>query len=522
MDSDNKLIEERRNSLRGLFPPPLIPREGQLDALDKIETAFEAGKRFFVLEGPTGFGKSALAKAVLNIYGKGFITSPINTLVKQYSEDRTLELTEVRGQSTYTCRVFKEFDCATASDKFPDHGERCADYILARNAFWTARQSVTNLHFLFHAPPIEGACYPRDVLVIDEAHNLEDTLISMGRRKISPKSVSAVGGLPFEFAGADKSLLNQESVGKWLKRFENSVGSALETMNDPKQKRDYESLRQSINFTLDCGDWIAWKENGSLVITPLSGVRAAQHLFRCAHRILFMSATMGDIPLFLKTLGIREDQAAIHKAECTFNPENRKIIYRALGSMSKQKKQPGLFPMLEECSRIVRERPEQRGIIHCHSGELQQTVFQHLHKEFRERIFTHSGGNDRNEGISRLRDSRNGVLCAVAMTEGLDLRDDDARFCIFAKIPWPDLTDPYIQERSRRSEDWYRNRTALAVVQGSGRVVRSERDHADTFIFDSSLWMVLYYCPDWWTAALRSGKPPRSVTVNDDRDGTVD
>ena len=125
-------------------------------------------------------------------------------------------------------------------------------------------------------------------------------------------------------------------------------------------------------------------------------------------------------------------------------------------------------------------------------------------------------------GILRLRNSRNGVLCAVAMTEGLDLRDDDARFCIFAKIPWPDLTDPYTQERLRRSEDWYRNRTALAVVQGSGRVVRNETDQADTFIFDSSLEMVLYYCPDWWTAALRSGKPPRSVTVNDDRDGTVD
>jgi Rad3-related DNA helicase len=424
-----------------------------LDALDKIQTAFGAGKRFFVLEGPTGFGKSAVAKAILSVYGKGFITSPINTLVKQYSQDPTLELTEVRGQSTYTCRVFHNFNCEKAADVFPDHSERCADYILARNAFWTAHHSVTNLHFLFHAPPIEGAVYPRDVLVIDEAHNLEDILISMGRRKITPKSVSAVGGPAFEFRGVDKELLDQASVTKWLKYFENSIGSALGNMSEPKQKRDYESLRQSINFTLDCGDWIAWKDNGNLVIAPLSAVRAAERLFRCADRVLFMSATMGDIPLFLTNMGIREDQAAIYRADCGFLPENRKIIFRRLGSMSNQKGQRGLFPMLQECSRILRERPEQRGIVHCHSRHLQDTVFQHLQKEFGKRILTHGPGNDRDEGISRLRKSENGVLCAVAMTEGLDLRDDDARFCIFAKIPWPDLSDPYTRERKRRSQD---------------------------------------------------------------------
>jgi ATP-dependent DNA helicase DinG len=515
-----KEIDERKTVLRRLFPPSLTPRDGQLDALDRIQTAFETGKRFFVLEGPTGFGKSAVAKAVLNTYEKGFISSPINTLVAQYSQDATLELTEVRGQSTYACRVFNNFDCEKAADVFEDHSERCADYILARNAFWTAHQSVTNLHFLFHAPPIEGALYPRDVLVIDEAHNLEDILISMGRRKISPKSVSAVGGPALEFRGNDQELLDQASVTEWLRYFESSIGFALGDMSDLKQKRDYESLRQSINFTLDCEDWIAWKDKGDLVIAPLSAVKAAQRLFRCADRILFMSATMGDIPLFLSNLGIREDQATIYKAECSFRPENRKIIYRNLGSMSKQKGQPGLIPMLQECSNILRARPEQRGIIHCHSRDLQQMVYQHLQKEFGKRILTHARGNDRNEGISRLRNSRNGVLCAVAMTEGLDLRDDEARFCIFAKIPWPNLTDPYTRERRHRSQDWYENLTALAVVQGSGRVVRSETDHADTFIFDSSFPTLLHCCPDWWTAALRSGKPVSSVIVNA-RDGRV-
>jgi Rad3-related DNA helicase len=497
--------------LSKLFPQSLEPRPGQLLALQEIKKAFDAGKRFFVLEGPTGFGKSAVAKAVLNLCGRGFLTSPLNTLVTQCSQDPTLELTEVRGQSTYKCKVFKNVDCETAGDFFPDHSERCADYILARNAFWTAHHSVTNLHYLFYASPIEGGVYPRDVLIIDEAHNLEETLISMGRRTISPKLVKEVEGRPFEFPGQDKELLDRTSVSKWLKYFDNSLGHVRHDKVDPKQQREYESLRQSIDFTLNCGNWIAWKEKGNLVIAPLSAARAAKDLFRCADRVLFMSATMGDIPVFLKNLGINEGAAGIYKAECSFRPENRKIFFRGFGSMSKAKGQPGLVPMLHECSNILRARPEERGIIHCNSVELQQLVFEYLEREFGRRILTHRSGSDRNEGVRRLRQSPNGVLCAVAMVEGLDLKYDASRFCIFAKVPWRDLNDPYVARRKQQSEDWYLNQTALALVQGSGRVVRTETDHGDTFIFDSSFPYLLSYCPEWWKEALMDWKGIESL-----------
>jgi Rad3-related DNA helicase len=192
--------------------------------------------------------------------------------------------------------------------------------------------------------------------------------------------------------------------------------------------------------------------------------------------------------------------------------------------MSKIRGRPGLPKMLEECSRILRERPHERGIIHCHSRDLQQTVARHLRGEFGSRILLHQGGSDRDAGVDRLRASRYGVLCAVAMTEGLDLLGDDARFCIFAKIPWPDLTDPYIAERKKRSQEWYENVTALAVVQGSGRVVRDERDYAATFIFDGSFPMLVPRFPDWWIQALAweqsssSRKLPASVVVESHRE----
>jgi Rad3-related DNA helicase len=484
------------------FPPALEPREGQLQVLEHIQSAFNDGKKFFVLEGPIGFGKSAVAKAVLNLCGNGFITSPLNTLVRQYSQDEDLGLTEVRGQSTYACRAFNGVNCEKASDSFEGHSTKCMDYVVARDAFWTAQHSVTNVHFLSYASPIEGAVYPRDVLVIDEAHNLENILTNMVGRTITPEDVTAINARMFDFTGEDKGPLNLKNVADWLRYFESAITHALTDIPDGEEKRDYESLRQGINFTLNCGDWISWKERENLVIAPMSARQAVRPLFRCASHVLFMSATMGDIPLFLHNLGVSQKDAAVYRARSEFPPENRRIIYRNHGSMSKTWKQPGLPQMLQECSLILRNRPEERGIIHCHSRDLQQTVSQYLAKEFGRRILTHGSGADRDSGIKRLKESRNGVLCSVAMTEGLDLRDDEARFCIFAKIPWPNLSDPYIAERRKRSQEWYENMTVLSIIQGSGRVVRSLTDHADTFIFDSSFERLLPRFPTWWRAAI--------------------
>lgn len=116
-----------------------------------------------------------------------------------------------------------------------------------------AAHSVTNLHFLYYAPPIDEAFYPRDVLVVDEAHNLEETLIAMGRRTIHPKIVNAIKARPFDFAGEDRKLLNVLQVRDWLKYFESAITHAQASNSDEKEKRDYESLREAIISLLTAG-----------------------------------------------------------------------------------------------------------------------------------------------------------------------------------------------------------------------------------------------------------------------------
>jgi ATP-dependent DNA helicase DinG len=526
------------------FPSGVTPFAGQVEAVRRIVEAFKTGKRYFAFQGPTGSGKSVVAKTVMNEHGTGIVTSPVNTLVTQYANDPKLApLPEVRGKDNYKCRAFRrpeyEPTCQEAEEAFgwEAHNKKCVDYIAARNAFWAAPQSVTNPHYLFFAPVPEGAAWPRKVLVIDEAHGLERALIEMGRRSIHPKVVAEIGGKLYEFPGKrDKELLDNAAVQAWIEYFADALTHYISSLNNKilagagaarssllNDKKRLESLRDGIHFTLRCGDWIAWLRTNprtlqrTLYIAPMSAVRAANKLFHGFDHVLLMSATLGHTRLFLEGLGIKEDEAGVYCAPCEFPPKIRPIIFRPLGSLAKKYGMPGYSAILEATCQVIQDHAEDRGIIHCCSNALRDRMVADLRTRFGARILTHGKKREREEGLENLRASRNGVLCSIAMTEGIDLEYADARFCVFPKVPWGDMDDPYVQARKARDGEWYSNQAMVNIIQGSGRVVRHADDYGATFIFDSSFGRVLREAtfPEWWSQALvdqEGKKPPQRVT----------
>jgi ATP-dependent DNA helicase DinG len=508
-----------RPSILECFPSCLSPREGQTNALRAIEQAFNQGKKFFVYEGPTGAGKSVVAKTVVNWMGTGFVTAPLNILVSQYANDpKVAPLAEVRGKGTYQCRAFTRAaytpTCEQAEETAGSwhHSERCSDYIPARDKFWLSKQSVTNLHFLYYSPVMEGALWPRRVLVVDEAHRLEKALIDMGRRTIWPRTVAEVKAKLYEFPGAqDGDLLDRTSAERWLRYFEDALTRTLASVDSYEDRKKLQNLQEGINFTLQSGEWISWLTSNSrneriLNIAPMTAGRAAGKLFRCADHVLFTSATIGDAELFMQSLGVKKDESRVFRGSCDFPVENRPIYYRPKATMSRKSGNAGFESILQACCGVLESHSEDRGIIHCPSRELQRAFYSQLRSRFADRVLTHGEKTDRNAGVQRLRLSRNGVLCSTAMAEGIDLADDAARFCIFPKVPWPYMGDPYVKARMEKDPEWFSNETALLLVQGSGRVVRHAQDRGETYIFDKSFGYLLQNSdrfPEWWLEALR-------------------
>ena len=79
------------------------------------------------------------------------------------------------------------------------------------------------------------------------------------------------------------------------------------------------------------------------------------------------------------------------------------------------------------------------------------------------------------------------------MIEGLDLKDDLARYQILAKVPFPFIGDKRVYERliNRGENDWFNLQAVEDICQAFGRAVRTDTDWATFYILDESfegLW----------------------------------
>src|SRR4051812_11545028 len=81
------------------------PRDVQIEAIQKIAAAFDAGNEYVVLEAPTATGKSAMAATLGVHYGSSWITTLTKQLQKQYLDDfaLNLQMKSLEGRPSFTC-----------------------------------------------------------------------------------------------------------------------------------------------------------------------------------------------------------------------------------------------------------------------------------------------------------------------------------------------------------------------------------------------------------------------------------
>jgi Rad3-related DNA helicase len=153
-------------------------RDGQRRALETIASAYDLGKRFVIIEAPTGSGKSGIAKAVTDAFG-GVILTPQKMLTAQYVREFP-DIAELKGRSNYECAEHRT-DCETGGQlqakEEPSVCPRCP-YRDAKDSFCNARSSTANFAYFLTERQFVGGIPSRPVLVVDEAHNVEEAILS--------------------------------------------------------------------------------------------------------------------------------------------------------------------------------------------------------------------------------------------------------------------------------------------------------------------------------------------------------
>ena len=123
----------------------------------------------------------------------------------------------------------------------------------------------------------------------------------------------------------------------------------------------------------------------------------------------------------------------------------------------------------------------EKGIIHTTSYSQVNFIESLLSDKNRKRLISTDPEIPRDEIIAKHynNDNNNSVLISPSVHTGFDLKDEQSRFQILVKVPYPSFGDRWIKKKQMLDGGkWYRWQTVLKIVQAYGRSVRSKDDWA--------------------------------------------
>jgi ATP-dependent DNA helicase DinG len=540
------------NDWKKYFPFSDI-RKQQEEAINFALNAFIADdKRFVVLELSTGVGKSAVGLTISrymhdyynhdmrrnsDIYTPGaHILTTQKVLQGQYELDfgksKLNLLSSVKSSSNYTCLSVPTQKCSETKrilnvlagrkngsfSSFRDCLKSCP-YTHDKKTFVEGLFGVTNFSYFLSETTYVGKILPKDVLVIDEAHNIESELSNFIELSFSEKFCIEI--LDCEFPKMKKASSEISQIFKWINKvykkklnlkiseLKMQIEVAMsENLDIDSLSKQYEKLDKHICKVyrfIEKFDEDNWIVNTEITKTGKKQYRkfnfkpilvkdeTNDYLFKFGKHVLLMSATIVDKPVYCRSIGLKESEIAYMSIPSPFPVDNKKIHYMPAGSMSKNNIDNTLPKMTKVIELLINQHQNDKGIIHCTTYKIAKYLYESVKTN---RFMIHDSENRDDVLKSHVLSKRPTILLSPSMTEGVDLKDDLSRFQIICKVPFPFLGDMVIKKRMENDKAWYDYQTAKTIIQAIGRSIRNENDYAETYIIDS----------DWESYFFRNSK----------------
>jgi Rad3-related DNA helicase len=217
---------------------------------------------------------------------------------------------------------------------------------------------------------------------------------------------------------------------------------------------------------------------------------------------VLMTATMGSPKDFMRNHGLKT--AKYFKMDSHFAWEKSPIIFYPGKKLSARYLEENIEWAIEKTVELLNSHQDQKGIIHTGSYELGERVWSKLPREIRKRVLTYRGSEEKDKIIKKHKKNPGAVLMGPSLLEGLNLADDDSRFQIFLKVPYPHLGDRYVKAKLEDSQKWYNWKTSISVLQGAGRSIRTPEDWAVTYLLDGNFADLLKAAGDQFPPEFKS------------------
>lgn len=502
-------------------------RHNQLELITEILNAFESDKCYVILEAGTGTGKSAIAATLAQILQPAYILTMTKQLQRQYADE--FGYAQVKGRNNFSCmdsgslntcdqgtcqtsRTTEEFACPYGikieqnKQKNMEDDDNTQYYNTPFSfkssehcPYWNQKsiainEPVTLLNYDYAYLELNYVQHfqKRNIMILDEAHNIEDKIMHKLELNISDKQLKKDIN-----QSIPREMMSFTDIKDWIAFLESIFDSYndIYTNNLTKKKADrIERTKRKLkeiteNIKKNPENWVVSFEGEVVSFKPLKvDMYAEDTLFQYADKILFMSATILDKDLFCKWLGLNSDDVYYIHSESPFKKEYRPIHMRLVGSMAKRAlwhTAPKTIPVLRD---IMDEHKNEKGLIHTNSYKCQKYITDHIKDQ---RILSHSP-KSRDQILAEFERSSNPyVLVSPSMSEGVDLPYEKCQFQIIYKVPYPYLGDKQINERKNIDPQWYAYKTIMTLMQAYGRGMRAENDSCDTYILDKNIQSIL-------------------------------
>ena len=364
----------------------------------------------------------------------------------------------------------------------------------------------------------------RDLLILDEVHRLEEEIVRFTEISISKRRWKRY--IP-DFKIVNYGFNDIESWISFLIELEDRMFVLTEDMSEElaaEAVTDRGKLTQVINnILLNPEGWIVSEikeENDEVTnvkLKPLDVSPYCKDVFELCDKILMMSATILNKDAFCTSLGLAPGEVKFIQVESDFPLQNRpidplNIAYLNRDSLQLQEVKIKIARAIDNLMTLHRN---DKGIIHTTSYKQLDFIKQNISRVNKLRFLETNSEIQRDEVIAEhVNSTKPTVLISPSLYTGLDLKDDLSRFQIIVKVPYPDLGDRWTDAKRKASKQWYTWQTALRLVQGYGRSVRSKDDWAKTYVLDSLFESFVkknkHMLPDWFTNAIVVRISPKS------------
>lgn len=262
-----------------------------------------------------------------------------------------------------------------------------------------------------------------------------------------------------------------------------------------------------------------YKENDVtdvLVLIPMHIGSLMQKHFFMDKKVILGSGTWPDKEGQIRGFGFKKGEVSIYNVPTTFPIKNRPVYINSNSDCMdfscklpdgeyfyKTSKGVSLFnaDLKRMIDKIRSRRPSYNIAIHTFSFAIANLIADNYKGDTSGFLFhissDHPNKLSKEEAIYRFTSNPDSgkTIVSPSITEGLDFKDGICRAQIILKAPIPNMGDQYNKYRTYGCPDiglapdrsYIDRKSAIDIIQTYGRVVRSETDYGDTYIYDLAL-----------------------------------